>query len=438
MEKRVVGEEYDGERLVRSWVFENETEAVQSISNGSQDQSLLRWLRKGFLPDKYPDSVTPDYIDFQIWDSIQALCSYVRGMICSNAILTGIGVGKEAASPLVAVFQFFLRDLAGMCGGVLFAFAQGSELDAYAKQWRLFADIFNNFGYALDLLSPVFPDHFLLLACLGSLARAVTGVAGGATRAALTQHFSKAGNAADISAKEGSQETATTLVGMVVGMLFLRSAADSPVAVWAVFLLLTVLHIYANVRAVRSLQLTSLNRSRMDILLQHCSATKVNGNGRVLQPTEVAKIEPLLPPTVTEFLKWILCVHLWRPSKRLVIGARLSELPLERTLARMDSNADMKLIIALDKSGREASVVLRRDADSEDVLKAYVQGYLLLHSTAPMEQRHRQVDKWMAEEWPAFRGMLQRSGWALDRIALCSSSWRGAWGNALRHHHHHD
>lgn len=30
-------------------------------------------------------------------------------------------------------------------------------------------------GYALDLLSPVYPDHFLLLACLGSLARAVTG-----------------------------------------------------------------------------------------------------------------------------------------------------------------------------------------------------------------------------------------------------------------------
>ena len=33
----------------------------------------------------------------------------------------------------------------------------------------------------------------------------IAGVAGGATRAALTQHFALAGNAADISAKEGSQ-----------------------------------------------------------------------------------------------------------------------------------------------------------------------------------------------------------------------------------------
>ncbi|EIE25577.1 DUF647-domain-containing protein [Coccomyxa subellipsoidea C-169] len=276
MGTRIVGEEYDGNRLVRSWVLDQKAGAVESLGvDASNESSVLLWLKKGFLPDGYPDAVTSDYVGFQIWDSIQALCSYVRGMICSNAILTGIGVGKQATSPLVAVFQFFVRDLAGMCGGVLFAFTQGSQLDAYAKQWRLFADIFNNVGYALDLASPLFPDQFLLLACLGSLARAVTGVAGGATRAALTQHFSRADNAGDISAKEGSQETATTLIGMILGMAFLQAASDSPVAVWAVFLLLTFLHIYANVRAVRALQLTSLNCSRLDILLKHSSASKV-------------------------------------------------------------------------------------------------------------------------------------------------------------------
>ena len=31
-------------------------------------------------------------------------------------------------------------------------------------------------GYVADLMSPLFPDAFLLLACLGSLARAITGV----------------------------------------------------------------------------------------------------------------------------------------------------------------------------------------------------------------------------------------------------------------------
>lgn len=60
-------------------------------------------------------------------------------------------------------------------------------------------------GLALELASPLLPRAFLLLACLGSVARAVTGVAGGATRHALTQHFALQRNTADIAAKEGSQ-----------------------------------------------------------------------------------------------------------------------------------------------------------------------------------------------------------------------------------------
>jgi hypothetical protein len=58
------------------------------------------------------------------------------------------------------------------------------------------------------------------------------------------------------------------------------------------------------------------------------------------------------------------------------------------------------------------------------------------HSTCCVqEQRHRQVEEWMEEDWPAFRGMLERSGWSVNKTALCSSSWRGAWGDALHAHH---
>ena len=39
--------------------------------------------------------MTADYASFQLWDTSQALCSYVRGMLCHKAMLAGIGVGKE-------------------------------------------------------------------------------------------------------------------------------------------------------------------------------------------------------------------------------------------------------------------------------------------------------------------------------------------------------
>jgi hypothetical protein len=37
--------------------------------------------------------------------------------------------------------------------------------------------------------------------------------------------------------------------------------------IWAIFLLLSVMHIYSNIKAARSLQLTSLNPARMEVLL---------------------------------------------------------------------------------------------------------------------------------------------------------------------------
>lgn len=42
--------------------------------------------------------------------------------------------------------QFFVRDILGMAGGIMFAYAAGSNFDSNAKQWRLFADIMNDVG----------------------------------------------------------------------------------------------------------------------------------------------------------------------------------------------------------------------------------------------------------------------------------------------------
>lgn len=50
----------------------------------------------------FTQPATPGY---QLWDSIQGLSSYVRGMLSSQAMLAGVGVGSAAATPLGAVFQ---------------------------------------------------------------------------------------------------------------------------------------------------------------------------------------------------------------------------------------------------------------------------------------------------------------------------------------------
>lgn len=72
----------------------------------------------------------------QLWDSIQGLCSYVRGMLSSQAILKGVGVGDTAATTSSAIFHFFLRDFSGMIGGVLFAMMNVSSSHSRSRAFK--------------------------------------------------------------------------------------------------------------------------------------------------------------------------------------------------------------------------------------------------------------------------------------------------------------
>jgi hypothetical protein len=52
------------------------------------------------------------------------------------------------------------------------------------------------------------------------------GVAGGATRAALTQHQALKDNMADVSAKDGSQETMVNFTALLVSLVLTPAVAD--------------------------------------------------------------------------------------------------------------------------------------------------------------------------------------------------------------------
>ena len=59
-----------------------------------------------------------------------------------------------------------------------------------------------------------------------------------------------------------------TALGMVLGMLLTRLCTGSHLAAWLSFAVLTLLHVWANLRAMRCLVLTSVNQPRLDALLQ--------------------------------------------------------------------------------------------------------------------------------------------------------------------------
>jgi hypothetical protein len=94
--------------------------------------SVAAFVRGFFLPTNYPRSVTRDYLEFQVWDTIQAVTSYLRGTLTVRAIMAGVGVGSAEATATSAAIVWVLKDGVGMFGGMLFAWSQSQCTGAFA------------------------------------------------------------------------------------------------------------------------------------------------------------------------------------------------------------------------------------------------------------------------------------------------------------------
>jgi hypothetical protein len=111
------------------------------------------------------------------------------------------------------------------------------------------------------MLASVLPSSwFIYITCLSTLCKTVCGVAAGATKSAITAHFAIQGNIADLSTKEGTQETGVTLLGLLSGVLCAQLIGDALWSAWLIFIALTVVHVFANYRAVKALVFDSINR----------------------------------------------------------------------------------------------------------------------------------------------------------------------------------
>lgn len=388
--------------------------------SGSRFNHVWRRILQAFVPEGFPSSVTPDYAPFQVWDSLQGLSTYIRTMLSTQALLSAIGVGEKSATVIGATFQWFLRDLTGMLGGILFTFYQGSDLDSNAKMWRLVADLMNDLGMLMDLLSPLFPSAFIFVVCLGSLSRSFTGVASGATRAALTQHFALQNNAADISAKEGSQETVATMIGMALGMILARITMGLPLAIWFSFLSLTVFHMYANYRAVGCLALTSLNIERSAILFQHFMET-----GQVLSPEQVSRMEHVLPTWITSWSsKKVKLLH-----ANVRLGVRVSSLDhqeMKEALLSAVSHYLKAKYLLVERKGI-IDVIMHKNSTASDVLQSFIHALVMAKLMQKSTSVYLESQSWMDKHYEVFLQKLSSLGWKTGRLLSPPVIWKAYW-----------
>lgn len=119
--------------------------------------------------------------------------------------------------------------------------------------------------------------------------RSWCGVAAGASKASLSAHFVTRGSSlGELNAKEASQETVVSLLGMLVGSLVVKEVQDRQV-VWVLMVGLLGVHLLMNYWGVRSVRCRTLNRQRATMVVRSWLE-----NGKVLGPEEVRKRESIL------------------------------------------------------------------------------------------------------------------------------------------------
>ena len=64
-----------------------------------------------FLPIDYPHSVADGYLEYQLYDSLQGLCSYLRGVVSTSAVLSATGVGDAQATAMSAAMVSCIYDM---------------------------------------------------------------------------------------------------------------------------------------------------------------------------------------------------------------------------------------------------------------------------------------------------------------------------------------
>ena len=154
--------------------------------------------------------------------------------------------------------------------------------------YRLLADILNDTAFILDCLSPVLPKALrIVVLSFSSVLRALCGVAAGSAKASLSAHFAKWGNLGELNAKDSSQETVISLLGMLVGTLVV-SWVTTPIATWTTLILLLSIHLETNRRAVRAVTMRTLNRQRATIVFNRLFGYR---DRPVPTPEDVAKAE---------------------------------------------------------------------------------------------------------------------------------------------------
>ena len=227
--------------------------------SSKMSDSAIVMFNSMFLPIDFPQSVSADYLQYQIYDTIQSFIGYIKYQMLTLSFLKALGVGSSNATLMNAMIIWILRDTTGVIMGLaagtpycIRAFSDSRKL----KKWRMIAECIRTITGLIEIFGSSCPTYlFIVLTCLCSASNSVASVMETQTRSILMKHFALRNNFSDCAAKESNQDRGIKIFGIPLAFLWLYSIQGNLFLMISSYLLVVSLKLYFTYLSVKVLQL---------------------------------------------------------------------------------------------------------------------------------------------------------------------------------------
>ncbi|KAL0396667.1 UNVERIFIED_CONTAM: protein root UVB sensitive 4 [Sesamum calycinum] len=137
-----------------------------------------------------------------------------------EAMFRAIGIGYSRSLPSAAALNWVLKDGLGRLSRCIYTASLASAFDTNLKRVRFATSVLFSLSIGVELLTPVFPKYFLLLATIANIAKQISLACYLATSSAVHRSFAIADNVGEVSAKAQIQTVCSDNVGLLLAATF--------------------------------------------------------------------------------------------------------------------------------------------------------------------------------------------------------------------------
>ncbi|XP_047947745.1 protein root UVB sensitive 4 isoform X2 [Salvia hispanica] len=225
-------------------------------------------IRNFFLPRE----VNENYMEYVKWKFLHRVFSSALQVLATQAMFRAIGMGYSRSLPSAAALNWVLKDGLGRLSRCIYTASLASDFDTNLKRVRFSTSILFSLSIGVELLTPAYPAHFLLLATIANIAKQISLACYLSTGTAVHRSFAISDNLGEVSAKSQIQTVCFDNVGLLLAATFnilfrnnQRLLAVLPFVVYPIFSTIDLFGIYQSLKHVH---LQTLTKDRLELIIK--------------------------------------------------------------------------------------------------------------------------------------------------------------------------